>query len=661
MEFLFQSLGYIFGWNMQIKCISAILLVIVWVSYMKNRRLPLKRRKYFITLLILATISWGMDLISTYTAYHSDVISEGTNAMIHRLYYTSFCMAMCSVYYYMLSTYNKVQDFFSSVSLVRCIPLIVFVIAIFHSDYAFYLGEDGAYLYGQMIRTTYIGMFIYCFMALSVVLRNCRKWNRALITSSVVSFAVWIVSALLQIRFKTVDLTNVGFIIMIMVNYLVFEDPREYFNVESGYFNETAYRVMVDENFKSENPFRVFQISFKEFSFVHRKYGHDVCQQILRDLSNIVVSCTGRRVYALEEEYRAFILNTDDGIIESMIDSILDKIEYNWNYNNNNTIHVSGVLYEVDCPKEAASMPELEDLFGFMKTLPFTDSTLICADADLLGQKKRYADIVQLLEYAIYNDGFEMVYQPIYSTKDNCFHSAEALIRLKDKETLGFVSPEEFITIAEKESLIMQIGEIVLNKVCSFAKENNLIERGIQYIEVNLSGIQCIDQGLPKQIEDVVEKYGLPFNFLNLEITETAAVESGEMLTLNMDKLTDKGVVFSMDDFGTGYSNLAQMADTAYDLIKIDKSLVWYCYPQQRSILKKDELDPVSGVEKSKVVLAKVIKLIEELNLKVVAEGVETKEMVDMLTENGVDYLQGYYYSRPLAEQAYLEFLNVNA
>lgn len=128
-------------------------------------------------------------------------------------------------------------------------------------------------------------------------------------------------------------------------------------------------------------------------------------------------------------------------------------------------------------------------------------------------------------------------------------------------------------------------------------------------------------------------------------------------------RLKSMGTTFSMDDFGTGYSNLAQMAETPYELIKIDKSLIWYCYPMQRKLIKEDEEDEQAeeSVHKSKAVLTKVIELINDLNLKIVAEGVETKEMVDMLTELGVDYLQGFYFSRPLDEEHFVDFINNKA
>lgn len=222
----------------------------------------------------------------------------------------------------------------------------------------------------------------------------------------------------------------------------------------------------------------------------------------------------------------------------------------------------------------------------------------------------------------------------------------EALVRLKDTETVGFVSPEIFIPIAEKKGMIMDIGKIVFEKVCHFFREHNLGKMGIDYIEVNLSSIQCVHPELPSQLKNIMEQYEINPRYMNLEITETASVESGEMLQKNMFYLREMGCSFSMDDFGTGYSNLSQMAEVIYDLVKIDKSLIWPCFDNKNS--------------KSSAILKNVIHMLLELNVNIVAEGVETREMADYLIAQGVTYLQGFYFSKPLPENELVLFLKEN-
>jgi EAL domain-containing protein (putative c-di-GMP-specific phosphodiesterase class I) len=195
----------------------------------------------------------------------------------------------------------------------------------------------------------------------------------------------------------------------------------------------------------------------------------------------------------------------------------------------------------------------------------------------------------------------------------------------------------------------MRLSERIFNKVFDFVASNNLGDKGISHMEVNLSGLQSVDAALPEQMSQLLKKYDLNPNIVNLEITESIAITSSFMLKKNMDELKKIGCTFSMDDFGTGYSNLSQMAKIDYELIKIDKSLLWPCF---------DKNNPVQA--NAKIILDNMISMILSLGRKIVVEGVETKEQLDYLEKMGVTYIQGFYFSKPLPAADYLKFLEEN-
>ncbi len=553
---------------------------------------------------------------------------------------------------------NKYDKSHRRNNMIVSLPLMAAVTGGIFAPIEISVGENGVYSYGTVVNLEYVTMGIYFFLSVIFLVLNHKKLKKRKTANIAMGLGVWAGFGIIQILNPSLLLSSTGIIILELMNFLNFEDSKVYINYENGCFNSMAYRKMLNSYFNENRKFYVAQISFHEFHIVHGKYGHDICQKILSDIGNIVENTLGIKVYSVEEEVIGIIIDKNN-YDEEEVRSLASKIEYGFTFNAS-VIHVTGTIDMIYCPDEAKSVPELEDIFSFMQRYRDRQQSFYRYDKNMYKEKERYSDILRILDNAINNDGFYMVYQPIYSVKKGDFHSAEALIRLKDNRTIGFISPEEFIPIAEKEGLIMKIGEIALSKVCEFSQRANLIGRGIEYIEINLSAVQCIDQGLARQIKDTVYKYGLPYNFLNLEITETAATSSGNMLNRNVEALRDMGASFSMDDFGTGYSNLAQMVDIQYELIKIDKSLIWCCYPEQRKkILMKTETEEKrdASITKSVAVLTKIIELINDLKLKIVAEGVETKEMVDALSEKGVDYLQGYYFSKPLAEEEFLSFL----
>lgn len=290
----------------------------------------------------------------------------------------------------------------------------------------------------------------------------------------------------------------------------------------------------------------------------------------------------------------------------------------------------------------------MDGILDFMRIKLQNGASKICfLNEDIIKDKQRKDQIDLLLDEAIENDGFEMVYQPIYNSEKRTFTSAEALIRFKNCGDLGFVSPEEFIPLAEEKGLILDIGDRALELVAEFAATNHLPETTLEYIEVNLSAIQAAFPRLDTRLKEIVNRYQLPASFINLEITETATVNFGKTFENNIIRLRELGFSFSMDDFGTGYSNLAKMNQINYDLVKLDKSLIWPAFDEDKEQAKQAE-----------ILLRSVIKLLKSIGVKIVAEGVETEHMVNYLKENGVEYLQGYYFSKPISGDKFLTIIN---
>lgn len=653
-----EPLSTIYALYFQIRIINALLLGIIWFLYLKNKRLPFEKGNFFTAILVSSTFNVICDFAITYNLYTYGNSSGIIREILYRFFMITICLSMYFVHMHIEALCNKYDKSHRRNNLIISLPLMAAIAGGIFAPIETSVGENGIYSYGTVVNLEYVTMGIYFFLSVIFLFLNHKRLKKRKTANIAMGLGVWAGFGIIQILNPSLLLSSTGIIILELMNFLNFEDSKVYINYENGCFNSMAYRKMLSSYFNENRKFYVAQISFHEFHIVHGKYGHDVCQKILRDIGNIVEDTLGLKVYSVEEEVIGIIIDKNNYDEEAVRD-LANKIEYGFTFNAS-VIHVTGIIDMVYCPDEAESVPELEDIFSFMQRYRDRQQNFYRYDKNMYKEKERYSDILRILDNAINNDGFYMVYQPIYSVKKGDFHSAEALIRLKDNKTIGFISPEEFIPIAEKEGLIMKIGEIALSKVCEFSQRANLIGRGIEYIEINLSAVQCIDQGLTRQIKDTVYKYGLPYNFLNLEITETAATSSGNMLNRNVEALRDMGASFSMDDFGTGYSNLAQMVDIQYELIKIDKSLIWCCYPEQRKkILMKTETEEKrnASITKSVAVLTKIIELINDLKLKIVAEGVETKEMVDALSEKGVDYLQGYYFSKPLAEEEFLNFL----
>ncbi len=247
-----------------------------------------------------------------------------------------------------------------------------------------------------------------------------------------------------------------------------------------------------------------------------------------------------------------------------------------------------------------------------------------------------------ILNRIITENTLEMVYQPIFDIRENRFRSAEALARIRDTE-YGAISPAVFIPAAESAGLMWPIGEIILETVYRFISRHDPKSLGLSHIEINLSVAQCLQRELPETIRRLQDKYGVSPSQVNFEVTETVFDNLSGVMEKNLRELAAMGYTFSLDDYGVGYSNIQRLKSLPLSIIKVDKSLV-------------DDMFTEDG----KVIIENTVHMMQGIHKKLVIEGVETKEAVEALGGLDCDYIQGYYYSRPLSEKDFVRFLEVH-
>lgn len=244
-----------------------------------------------------------------------------------------------------------------------------------------------------------------------------------------------------------------------------------------------------------------------------------------------------------------------------------------------------------------------------------------------------------IVEQAIENRSFSVHYQPVWCVADGKYHSAEALVRLDDR-AFGSIPPTLFIPEAEQSGAIVDIGAIMLEKICQFLETVDFERSGLDFVEVNLSVDQCVRPELADELLDLMRTHNVEPSRMNLEITETSSSYSQEVVADNVRKLSSAGISFSLDDYGTGYSNVTRALDLPFTLIKLDKSFV-------------DNLDSPAV----RTVLAETISMMKAVGKQVLAEGAETPEQVETLSKMGIDYIQGYYFAKPMPEEEFIAFL----
>ena len=256
----------------------------------------------------------------------------------------------------------------------------------------------------------------------------------------------------------------------------------------------------------------------------------------------------------------------------------------------------------------------------------------------------RRNDLVDILRDAVHNKDIYLLYQPQADVSTGKILGCEALMRL-NSPIVGYVSPDEFIPVAEECGLIDELGEWALVEACNF--NQRLIDDGFEplKISVNVSTTQLRGNRLIRAIEALPEKTSMPLQYLEIELTESVLMTNFEHNLALIRRMKEFGIQIALDDFGTGYSSFSYLTKIPIDTLKIDKSFI----------------ANICQNENDKYIAGTIINLAHQLNITVVAEGVETIEQLKVLQNQTCDILQGYFFSRAVSENDFRELLTINS
>jgi len=262
-------------------------------------------------------------------------------------------------------------------------------------------------------------------------------------------------------------------------------------------------------------------------------------------------------------------------------------------------------------------------------------------DLSIRKQFQGQLKIESALHRAITKGEFYLVYQPKMQISNGRLTGLEALVRWNSSE-FGTILPGKFIPIAEKNGLIIQLGEWIIDTICKQIKKWSKIGIHIPRVAINVSGTQIEEANFVNNIAMVLERSSINGNFLEIELTESIFVKNSTQTYQKLNEIKSMGFSISIDDFGTGYSSLQYLKNFPHDRIKIDQSFI-----------KDLTLD-----KNSKSIVLSIISMAHRLGVKVVAEGVEKAEQLDILKAQNCDEIQGYYYSRPVLPNQITQFIN---
>ncbi|MED3823997.1 EAL domain-containing protein [Priestia flexa] len=392
---------------------------------------------------------------------------------------------------------------------------------------------------------------------------------------------------------------------------------------------------------KNHSFIAVFYLGLDRFKYLNDTLGHDIGDLMLQKLAHRLektVQGKGSLSRVGGDEFAIFFESLDrleecTQIAKSLFEQVEREVEID-EFHLHTTTSMGITIYPHD-GKDAKTLLKNASLALYRaKELGKNDWQLYSPHMDSRTYKSFHLE--KGLRNAIEQNEFFLHYQPKINTQTRELDSFEALIRW-DHPEWGFVSPGEFIPLAEESNLIVKIGDWVLERVCQQLQEWKQLGLTVVPMSVNLSSKRLLKPNFVEFVMELLERYDIDSSLIELEITENSIIHHEEQVKKMMTVLKKQGVTFALDDFGTGFSSLSHLQKLDFDVLKIDKTFI-------QSVVEN---------EKHQTITKSLLYLARGLNMKVIAEGVETRAQLSFLEENDCPFIQGYIFSKPVCiEQA---------
>lgn len=618
-------------------CGIVIMLVIIY-SYLSKKKIKLYTGKAFLRIWVTLFLSLILDIASLWAITNQENLPDTVVKLLGKLYLCSLqWVVVFGLLYVCSDIYKQIQNYKFKNRCV-CILSALLSIVVLMLPIQIYNGDDVVYTYGMSVNVIYAIVLAWIAVILYMMYRYKMCMNPKRRESVFILLVLWLCAAIIQWEYRELLIVSFAGTMGVLVMYVNMETPDINLDKRTGLFNQNAFLQYTKEISDRGKSMAILCIGY-----THNFY-ENVGTYIDRDEKDAIIQyiSTLKNCIAFKgsSENIKLIFETET-IAQSIIKKISERFEKPWGVDNKTMIKLRSIYLP-----DTKMLNDIDDSSMLFKYVSYGNVASVSknytvVDEEIVRKFYEEQDVEDIVLEAIRNNRIEVFYQPIFSTDKNKFVSAEALARIK-KENGEYVMPGIFIKVAENKGFIIKLGSLVFENVCRFVSENDMEALGLEYIEVNLSVIQCGYEMLAEDFIAIMEKYKVNPKYINLEITESASLTSKQILLENMEKLREYGILFSLDDFGTGQSNLNYIVDMPVDIVKFDRGMI-------QSYFDSD---------KAKFVMDAAMWMIKGLKLEIVSEGIETEEQFEVMKNLGIQYIQGYYFSKPLKEDVFIEFVN---
>ena len=619
---------------------SMLVLLVIMGYYFFRPRLPIRLNRAFLAILVIDICTELLECIS-YRLNETWTVQAPVLLWIFNLLF--FVFAFIRPYMFFIFTVSVLDARVLLRSRLHVLAPIVYIPCVLIALTTPWTGwlfsiRDG-FQQGRLYWLLYACGGCYAVFASVAVVRHWNELSAHEIISLLALQAILITGNAVRFLLPTYVVMNTFCLMAIIVIFISFLNPDLYLSERGHVYNLPAFHALLAECWRRRRACRVLAFTIQNYNEHREIFGGKQMDAALTGINRWLSETHPHMTsfYLRGGNYAMVGYNHPD--LVWLRGQISKRFTEPWK-TGAGELRLAVTFVEADmevlnCPSDRLINTLMISLDEVSQAAEPDGSRSLTDSIEAISRK---LDIRKCLEKALDNDELEVFLQPLIDCRTGKRVAAEALVRLRD-ENGRLIRPDLFISMAEQEGHIVRLGEQVLTKVCRFIRDHDMDAIGIRWINVNLSPVQFMSQDIPARFAAILEEYGVNQEMVHLEITEQSMIDFS-LLREQITGLHEHGFQFSLDDYGSGYSNLSRVRQYPFTNIKIDMDVVKsYCR-------EKDVLLPA------------LIHGFKEMNLSITAEGIETEEMATSMKDICCDYLQGYYFCKPLPMD---EFVKMSA
>ena len=626
---------------------AALLLNIInLMVFVKLKKLRDPKSGVLLAMLINSLMTTFFDIISSIALDNPSIYSKGYILIVTNIYYF---LNNNKVYFYIVYVLMLVG---LEAHLKLCkkhlisLPYLVTTIMILINPFTrivFSIDSDNVYHRGTGLVILYIIAFLYLSLWSLYSYNYIKRVERIVFRAFSSMVIIYIIGTLTQTLYPQYLIQSYGTALSELIVIMILQNRNEVIDGTTQLYNQNAFYDKLKSLLSSDTSTSVTLIMLEDTARINYTLGYRYLTNIVQEIARFIkIELKAKESFYIRNGCFAVLCNkSSDQECSEMKKRLEDKFNENW-YINGLSINLSVRTSQFMIPEDIDSYSYIYEYINSVTVVRAIDAKYRQAGMTEISFNSHYREqlVRKAVTLAMEEESFEVYYQPIYSVREQCYVSAEALVRLRDSE-LGFIPPDEFIPITEQDGTITILGMQIFKTVCYILNHYKLDKKGIQFLEVNLSAVQCMQKNIKEQLTTLMKLNKIHPSQICLEITETVAINSPEIVHKLFRDLDELGMTFALDDYGSGYSNINYILELPFNFVKLDKGIIWNYFEN----------------DAGKVALESSIALMKSLNIALIAEGVETKEQADALIKLGVDYLQGYYFSKPIPTEDFIKFI----